>query len=307
MSRRVTASGLGPPIMNMTGAKLADPRKRLELVTWNVGSFARHRTDVFKLLVSTAPHLLCLQECNLRNSGAVNALKAEMRESGYIAHINLPHNLVVISRRGLNVVPIRSHVEDNDFRMQRFALQVGGARVLVRHRHAPSDCASNRKQHNMILEGEQTGALVIDIGDFNDKPASKAGATALFPNESTWRLDTSSSDFTSCIDGAVVSNLLALNANVCALAPAAGVQHRAVQIQLGLTLTSTLFSAGVSPTRLTWESGPSQPDYALTTRSRLATSTQLGRNGFTPLAVPNRPSKPLLLGEVFPQPATTNG
>jgi len=200
--------GLQPIVT--AGALVADPRKQLELITWNIGSLHLHRVGVFSLLVSAAPHLLCLQECSLRTPGTINALRAEARDLGYVVHASLQHNMVVLARRGLNFVPVKSLAGDEEYRMQRFAFKIGSSRILLRHRHAPSDGPCQRRALNQLLNDEPTGELLIDIGDFNELPAVGEGLVRAFPTENTYRHNSQTDDFVSCIDGAVVSHTLGL-------------------------------------------------------------------------------------------------
>ena len=217
-------------------ASLSDPRQQLQLITWNVGSFARHRTDILGVLAATAPHIFCLQECPLGNSGGINALRADMRPLGYVVHSS--GNLVVLAKRGLNIAPIRSLAGDDDFRMQRFALLVGSTRILIRHRHAPSDGPSNRRVLNNLLAAEPMGDLVIDIGDFNEYPSASPGRCILFPDGFTYRhqpRNDANYTSTSCIDGAVVSDLLSHETSADIVPTRALTQHLPVRVTMGLT------------------------------------------------------------------------
>ena len=187
------------------------------------------------MLVSAAPHLLCLQECSLRTPGTINALRAEARDLGYVVHASLQHNMVVLARRGLNFVPVESLAGDEEYRMQRFAFKIGSSRILLRHRHAPSDGPCQRRALNQLLNDEPTGELLIDIGDFNELPAVGEGLVRAFPTENTYRHNSQTDDFVSCIDGAVVSHTLGLLPVVSFPGTNERTQHKPVALTLGLT------------------------------------------------------------------------
>ena len=152
------------PLLNAEAAAAAvNPRKCLSLVTWNIGSLHRQRDFLFQLLVSVAPQIVFLQECHASH-GSINALRADVRSLGYCVHTCPTHGLLSVVQHGLNVAPISSPVEDEDFRVQRFAWQISSSRVLVRHRHAHSNSAAERRRFNELLAGEPCGDLWLDIG-----------------------------------------------------------------------------------------------------------------------------------------------
>ena len=263
-------------------ASLSDPRQQLQLITWNVGSFARHRTDILGVLAATAPHIFCLQECPLGNSGGINALRADMRPLGYVVHSS--GNLVVLAKRGLNIAPIRSLAGDDDFRMQRFVLLVGSTRIRIRHRHAPSDGPSNRRVLNNLLAAEPMGDLVIDIGDFNEYPSASPGRCILFPDGFTyWHQPRNDANCTSTlrIDGAVVSDLPSHETSADVVPTRALTQHSTYlcALQWASRRTSTSRSDGWYPILFPWVPGPTRPPTSLHAYSRL-TLTPHGHNGW---------------------------
>ena len=97
---------------------------------------------------------------------------------------------------------------ESQFRVQRFALKLGRARVLVRHRHAPSDGAGYRHELNSILATEPSGNLTIDVGDFNKLLLVTANSTWIFPSLNTFRLNTNTDNCISFIDGVVATQFL---------------------------------------------------------------------------------------------------
>ena len=116
-----------------------------------------------------------LQECHMRN-GAQHAWKANAREMGYVFHYHHSGDLGVFARRGLNFAPLAAQQGDEDFTLARFALSLGNARVLIRHRHADPGSPRRRKDLDQHVFSEDRGELYIDIGDFNEHFDAKFGA-----------------------------------------------------------------------------------------------------------------------------------
>ena len=218
------------------------------MVTWNVGSLWRHQAAVLSILASASPHLMFLQECAVHSRdsrGSLHAFRSEARSLGYVVH---PHgNLLVVAARGLNVAPIRSNPGDEDFRLQRLALLLGSSRILVRHRHAPADCAASRRRLHTHLAAEPHGDLYFDIGDFNELPIVADTRRALFPSVGTFRSNSAHKHFTSTLDGAVVPLGLAQNAVVDVLPLRVSTQHRPVRIDLDMSPTVGDFFRWVVP------------------------------------------------------------
>ena len=79
-------------------------------------------------------------------------------------------NLCTIVREAVNIAPIARSPDDQGFRIQRLALQLGDHRVLVRHRHAHSSSAAERSKLDSLLQAEACARLTIDVGDFNELP-----------------------------------------------------------------------------------------------------------------------------------------
>ncbi len=184
------------------------------------------------LLSQHQPHICTLQECNLPN-GLVHILRSVVSPLGYQV---LPgkDGLCTLVRFGLNAAPIALADADTGFRAQRLALQMGENRVLIRHRHADSASALRRKEYATALEAEASGQHIIDIGDFNECPKSTyvGDGFVLFPSENTYRHNTATDAFVTCIDGAVVSQTLAASGQAVALEALCGVQHRPVLVDI---------------------------------------------------------------------------
>ena len=109
-------------------------------------------------------------------------------------------------RHGISMAPIAGTKEDADFRVQRFALQHGVNRVLIRHRHGDHESAAKRLALDKTLAGHAHGKLVVDIGDFNEFPDISRfdNAVVVFPDSCTFRRTVSCSEASTTIDGAVV-------------------------------------------------------------------------------------------------------
>ena len=211
---------------------VATAASSLSVITWNIGGIAIHRESLFGLIAEHSPHIVFLQETKLRKGGDL-AMNPDLHIMGY--HLIAGNNdLCVIHRLGINIAGIANASADEDFRVQRLALQVGQQRILIRHRHAHSGSSLQRKMFNDALAAEHTGDLVLDIGDFNDKPSADSlhGWLPLFPSSPTYRLNAQSQEWLTCIDGAVVSPKLAGSASVYALEPINGAQHKPVKTEI---------------------------------------------------------------------------
>ena len=216
------------------GAAVANPKKTLEIITWNIGSLRKHRVALFGMLSSFAPHIVFVQEASLP-CGLLNSIRHELRPLGYMVHCSPHMGLLTVARRGLNFAPIRSQVEDGDFRIQRFAWQIGSTRLLVRHRHAHSSSPSERARFNNLCSAECAGDICLDVGDFNELPVAEPGFARVFPDSGTFRLNSQLPKFETCIDGAVVSNALAHGATAHLYPAVDGAQHCPVGISFPLT------------------------------------------------------------------------
>ena len=205
------------------------------MLTWNIGSFTNRRTILLTLLATHLPHFCCLQECALTH-GQKFILAQDLRSLGYYACVG-KDNLCTIVREGFNIAPIARSPDDLGFRIQRLALQLGDHRVLVRHRHAHSSSAAERCKFDSLLQADYSDRLTIDVGDFNEFHYFDASddQAVVFPSCSTYRLNPARDDWSSTIDGAVVSTFLAASASAEGLDAVSGAQHRPVLVHLGLT------------------------------------------------------------------------
>lgn len=198
-------------------AKVAsmNPRRRLSMVTWNVGSLAKHMPSVLQILASERPHLLCLQECT-NTCGAYSALVVESQALGYQVIIQPAGVLVTIGLRGLNIAPLPSEPIDGSGVgvVSRLAWQIQDTRLLLRHRHAHPRNPAHRATLNTTLAAEPHGEVCTDIGDRNGKPSAYDGCSLLFTSLPTYWRDPSSDKWLTIIDGAAVSPLLARDASV---------------------------------------------------------------------------------------------
>ena len=205
------------------------------MLTWNLGSLSCHHESVVSLLVSQAPHVVFLQEARVRPH-EFRAFLCTLRSLGYVACRSSSHNLIVIWRRGLNFAPVDAAPFDLQWRLQFFALQVGQARLLLRHQHGPSgsrsDIVEDRGKLDVALQAFARSHVVVDIGDFNCVPASTSVRTCVFPPSHTFRLNAGSSTYTTTIDGACVSPSLASGAVAEFVSGDFGTQHRPVRVVL---------------------------------------------------------------------------
>ena len=72
-----------------------DPRKWLVALTLNVGSLALHLSEVNRLLIEEAPHILCMQEARCSDSEC-RAWRRRLNYLGYTAARLPEHNLVTV-------------------------------------------------------------------------------------------------------------------------------------------------------------------------------------------------------------------
>ena len=160
----------------------------MKLLTFNVGSYTKRRAAVLALLADHLPHVCCLQECSLTN-GQQHILRQDLQSLGYYPLVG-SKGLCTVVRDGCNVAPTATLPHDQDFRIQRLALQLGEHRVLLRHRHAHSGSAAERRRFDDNLLAEN-GNLTIDIGDFNERPAQVDADSyaVVFPDCPTYRLN----------------------------------------------------------------------------------------------------------------------
>ena len=158
-----------PLVVNALG-EFTNPRQKLILLSWNIGSLHSRLSWVLQLLQDHKPHALFLQEASDAN-GAVAALRVEVRTLGYCIHFDAHSKLITVHLRGLNIAPLRPEEIDQQEvgYVQRFAWQITDTRVLVRHRHGHPNCSVSRKALNTVLGAEPVGEAVIDIGDFNEQ------------------------------------------------------------------------------------------------------------------------------------------
>ena len=91
-----------------------DPRRHLRLIARNIGSYITRRAAPLCLLVSHRPHIICLQECQLKSNGALVALRTELRSHGYCVHADPEHGLATIHIRGLSLIPVKSLADDKE-------------------------------------------------------------------------------------------------------------------------------------------------------------------------------------------------
>ena len=255
----------GPPLKRPPAAKAAAPaqaeagrsNRQFKAITWNCGSISTQRASIISLLHVEAPSLLFLQECHMRN-GAQHAWKANAREMGYVFYHHKSGDLGVFARRGLNFAPLAPEEGDESFTLARYALALGNARVLVRHRHADPSSAKKRKDLDQHVFGEDRGELYMDFGDFNEKFEAKLGAEPVWPDEHTYRRKGTDEVWMTSIDGMATSPLIAAVATARGLAPVKNAQHRPVVVNIDasvITAESWRWRQGVPEPSMPWQTG----------------------------------------------------
>ena len=85
-----------------------------------------------------------------------------------------------------------------------------------------------RERFLACLCADPAGKGSITAGDFNCEPEPYQGTRVLFRVEKTFRWNPGRPEWTSKLDGFMVPNILSLNAEVIALDPVVGAQHRPV-------------------------------------------------------------------------------
>lgn len=150
------------------------------------------------------PHFLFMQESGITTS-TITAIRNDFRAVGYALFAG-KEGLAVAIRDGVNAAPIAACECDREHRVQRLAVQIGPERWLISHRHGNAHSAAMRTALDAALANETLSELVIDVGDFNEKPTKDifAGKFILFPNAPTFRRGIASDPIT-CIDGAIAS------------------------------------------------------------------------------------------------------
>ena len=205
-----------------------NPNSSLSLMSWNVGSMARHSKENFELLVEESPHVLFLQEART-TPHELRAMKHRFREVVYFVLWDARRELACIARHGLNSCQIRGPECVEGCKLGYYALQLRDTRVPLRNVHYPFEGPSERAKLEQELESVDIARCLIDLGHFNSQPARRIGDHVLMPNVKTWRKNAGSSTFASCVDGACQTVSVVL-ATISALEPVSGVQHRPVKL-----------------------------------------------------------------------------
>ena len=168
-------------------------------------------------------------------SGNHSALTAECRSLGYAVSPHCSDGVVCIWKRGLNVAPIRLKSDprqSDEFKVQRLALLVADRQILLRNVHGPHVPGDDRERFLSSLCADPAEKGSITAGDFNCEPEPYQGTRVMFPVETTFRWNPGRAEWTSKLDGIMVPNILSLNAEVIALDPVVGAQHRPVVLCL---------------------------------------------------------------------------
>ena len=162
------------------------PKCDLSILSWNIGGLDSHRASLLALIQHAQLDIICRQEAKV-DAMHFGAFRAWLRSYGYTGAHPGGNDLLILWRRGLNLVPFRS---DNPHVFQA-AIQLSSARALLRTLHAPSGWSPLIKEKRLELMDDLacTPAIdnIIDIGDFNDVIESAGGLTAILPPHGTFR------------------------------------------------------------------------------------------------------------------------
>ena len=215
--------------MEPTRGQHKRPDDMLCLLTWNIGCLTDRSAQLFAILLTTAPHIVLLQDARLP-APLFRGLCASLREIGYLCESDADRGLLAILRRGLNFAPLSKR--SDEWRCRDYALQLPGkARVTVRNIHAPIGGSSmaDRKALFDVCEKEITGDLHILAGDFNQMVPGSATAVPIIPGAPTFRRS-ADTEWITAIDGARASPLLGRDAYASLPRYHGDAQHRPVRL-----------------------------------------------------------------------------
>ena len=225
-------------------AKVENANSSLSLLSWNVGSMARHSKDIIELLINESTHVFFAQEART-TPHELGALKHRFREVGYSVPWDATRQLACIARHGLNLCQTRRPDCVEGYRLGYFALQLRDTRVLLRNVHYPFEGPSERAKLQQELECVDIARCFIDHGDFNSQPCWRTGDHVLMTDVRTWRKNAGSPTIVSCIDGARLSDCFRGLVTTTALEPVSGAQHRPVKLVVHVQpLTSCCYKWG---------------------------------------------------------------
>ena len=106
----------------------------------------------------------------------------------------------------------------------------------MRHIHAPSGHQLRSEHRDLFraISDEACGDLYLTVGDCNEYAPACSPAVPVFPAGLTFRMDSSSHSWNSCIDGALVSPMLASCTSVMGLEAVPGFQHLPVAVHIDM-------------------------------------------------------------------------
>lgn len=124
---------------------------------------------------------------------------------------------------------------DEDFRMSRYAVQIGQSRMQLLNRHAPTGADSHlRYGLDAHINATLEGSLTIDASDFNEEIQNLPGLIAFPSPVLTYRLNSREDRWSTAIDGFRLSPPIAAAANIHPLQAIHGAQHRPIKLDLQL-------------------------------------------------------------------------
>lgn len=183
------------------------PRKQLRIICWNVGSAVKHSADLIGILCDQRPHILCLQEAKAKD-GNLRALQTEARAIGYGIYASQHGELAVYVMNGIYFIPLKQYEGDERFLFARYGADTACERIFICNNHGHPSNASERTALLNHLDGHAQGELVCITGDFNEKPEPPGHFQARWPKENTFRLNKLQNNYSSSLDGTMVSKVL---------------------------------------------------------------------------------------------------
>ena len=159
-----------------SGAKVENSNSSLSLLSWNVGSMARHSKANFELLISESPRPFSAG--GPHHTARAQGDEASLSGSGVFCALGC---IACIARHGLYLCQTRGPECVEWYRLGYCALQLRDTRVLLRNVHYPSEGPSERAKLEQDLEGVDIARCFSDFGKFISQPAWRTGDHVLMP------------------------------------------------------------------------------------------------------------------------------
>ena len=199
-------------------------RTSLFLILKTSGRWLGTARKFFELLIGESPHVLFLQEART-TPHELRAMKHRFLEVGYFVLWDTRRQFDYTARHGLNLCQIRGPECVERYKLGYYALQLRDTRVLLRSVH----CTHEDRLKGPNLRRNWNVLPLPVVGDSNSQLCWRTGDHVLMPNVRSWRKNAGSPSFVSCVDGGL-SNCSRGLADISALEPVSGVQHRPVKL-----------------------------------------------------------------------------